>query len=251
MSDGRLTYGEYLMVPRLLELQRPLATPPVHGEMLFVVVQQIQELWFKQILHELPLIIDLCNRRELAEASYVLDRVDRILHALCEQVEILEDLPPLEFQQFRAHLKSASGFESEQFRELEIASGLRDEGYLRFAGRLADVDAILARWPVSLRDAFDCVLDTVHSSHTEALVQLYNHPSDYPDIYRLAESLSTYELRFREWRFHHLQLVTRIIGDRTAGTAGSPGHPYLVKTLEYRFFPELWEARNLLMTAVH
>src|SRR5689334_12920675 len=116
-----LTYGEYLRVPELLSLQTRLSRPPVHGEMLFMVVQQAQELWFKQILHELRLVIDLLERGELPEATHVLDRVDRILRMLGDGVEILEALPPMEFQEFRWLLRTASGFESEQFRELEIA----------------------------------------------------------------------------------------------------------------------------------
>src|SRR5579884_2538745 len=100
MSEGRLTYGDYLAVPQLLALQHPLSEPPVHGEMLFIVVQQAQELWFKQLLHELHLIVRRLTSGALEEAAHVLDRVNRILGMLAEGVEILEALPPSEFQNF-------------------------------------------------------------------------------------------------------------------------------------------------------
>jgi len=246
-ESDRLTYGSYLRVPDLLALQSPLRRPPVHGEMLFIVVQQAQELWFKQILHELRLAIDLLQGDELPEATHVLDRVDRIMHVLCEEVEILESLPPIEFQAFRGLLKTASGFESEQFRELELASGLRRAAHLKLAERLADVPAIVARWPVSLHDAFLLVVARIGPEPIEVLVDVYAHPSDHADVYRLAEALSDYEMRFREWRFHHMTLVQRVIGDEAPGTGGSPGSRYLQQTLDYHFFPELWEARNRLL----
>src|SRR5947209_2647182 len=130
-----LTYGTYLRVPELLRLQTPLSEPPVHGETLFIIVQQVQELWFKQILHELEPIISLLCRGELPEATHMLDRVDRILRVVTNELEILETLPPVEFQRFRRLLKSSSGFESEKFRELELASGLEDEAFLRLASK--------------------------------------------------------------------------------------------------------------------
>jgi tryptophan 2,3-dioxygenase len=248
-SDA-LTYGEYLRVPELLSLQTRLSTPAVHGEMLFMVVQQAQELWFKQILHELRLVIDLLERREIPEATHVLDRVDRILRMLGDGVEILEALPPIEFQEFRWLLRTASGFESEQFRELEIASGLNDPDYLKMAGRIVDLPAVRSRWPITLHDAFRDCIAPVDPDPIAALVQIYAHPSRHPNLYRLCETLSDYELRFREWRFHHAQLVIRVIGDRAPGTAGSSGGAYLNRTLNYRFFPELWEARNKLIAEI-
>lgn len=245
-----LTYGDYLHVPELLQLQTRLSSPPVHGELLFMVVQQAQELWFKQILHELRLVISLLERDELPEATHVLDRVDRILRMLGDGVEILEALPPMEFQQFRWLLRTASGFESEQFRELEIASGLDDPDFLRMAGRIVNLDEVRSRWPVTLHAAFRDCIARVGADPMAALVEIYARPSRHPDLYRLCETLSDYELRFREWRFHHAQLVIRVIGDRAPGTAGSSGGAYLDRTLGYRFFPELWEARNRLVAEV-
>lgn len=245
--NERLTYGDYLRVPELLSLQTPLSDPPVHGELLFIVTQQAQELWFRQILHEVRLVIRLLQGGQLEEAAHVLDRVDRILLMLGEGIEILEALPPVEFQHFRWLLRTASGFESVQFRELELASGLSDPAYLKMVSRLVDVPAICSRWPVTLHDAFLHLVEPLASDPVSALVEVYGHPSRYPDLYRLCESLSDYELRFRAWRFNHAQLVLRVIGDHSTGTTGTPGSAYLESTLRYRFFPELWEARNRLV----
>lgn len=242
----RLTYGRYLRVPELLSLQTPLSEPQVHGEMLFIITQQSQELWFKQILHELRTVIRLLESRELPEATHILDRVDRMLRVLGEEIEILEGLPPAEFQQFRGKLETASGFESKQFRELELASGLDDPDYLRMVSRFVDLEEVGRRWPKSLQFVFLEVVRDVDADPIEALVRIYADPSAYADHYRLAEAVSDYEIRFSKWRFHHIELVLRVIGDRSPGTGGSTGGVYLAKTLQYRFFPELWEARNRL-----
>ena len=120
-----LTYGSYLRVPELLDLQSRLSSPPEHDEMLFIIVQQIQELWFKQLLFELRAVVGLLERRELLEAIRLLNRANRVLKVVCDEVAVLENMPPQDFQRFRYVLTSSSGFESEQFRELELASGWR------------------------------------------------------------------------------------------------------------------------------
>jgi tryptophan 2,3-dioxygenase len=244
------SYGSYLRVPELLRLQSPLSDPEVHGELLFIIVQQTQELWFKQILHELRPIIDLLGRGELEEATHMLDRVNRILRILAQEVEILETLPPAEFQHFRGLLKTASGFESEQFRLLELASGLDDDAYLRLASHALDLDGFRREWPHTLARAFVDALHGIDPDPVQALVRVYADPSAYPDLYRLAEALSDYEGLFAAWRFHHMRLVDRVIGGRSPGTGGSPGARYLMQTLRYRFFPALWEARNELTAAL-
>lgn len=241
-----LTYGSYLRVPELIDLQTPLAEPPVPDELLFIIGQQAEELWFKQLLHDLGAIVEFLREGEIHRATWLLDRANRILRVLSSETELLETISPADFRAFRGALRTASGLESEQFREVELASGLRDEAHLRMASRLVNLTAVLDRWPVSLHDVFLEILVPIHLDPVEALVRLYRHPSGRPDLYRLAEALSEYDLRFQEWRFHHLQVVERIIGDRSPGTGGSPGSPYLFRTLSYHFFPELWEARNRL-----
>jgi tryptophan 2,3-dioxygenase len=240
----QLSYGTYLRVPELLELQSPVGRPAVHDEMLFIILQQAQELWFKQLLHELRAIVDLLIRRELPEAIRLLQRVNHILRVLSEEVEVMETLAPHEFMRFRDMLKPSSGFESEQFRLLELASGLDDDSFLRIAERLVDMPAFRGDWPKTLHTAFLETLGAPDADPVPLLIRIYDAPSQNAALHALAEALSEYEMRFAEWRFHHVLLVERIIGDRAPGTGGSSGTAYLNKTVHYRFFPELWEARN-------
>lgn len=244
--DDPLTYGRYLRIPELTDLQNPLAEPPVHDEMLFIIGQQAEELWFKQILFDLRIAVDGMRDGELDATISLLDRINRILRVLAAETEILESIPPAQFQRFRGVLKAASGLESEQFRELELASGLRDDARLKLASRLLDLPAVLARWPLSLRDALNATLGSVAADPVDAVVAIYSAPDRYPQLYRLCEALSEYDLRLQGWRFHHLQVVERVIGDRSPGTAGSAGSAYLFRTLAVHFFPALWEARNRL-----
>jgi tryptophan 2,3-dioxygenase len=239
----QLSYGTYLRVPELLELQSPVGRPAVHDEMLFIILQQAQELWFKQLLHELHEIVDLMLRGELPEATRLLHRVTRILEVLSEEVQVMETLAPHEFMRFRDLLKPSSGFESQQFRLLELASGLEDEAFLKLAERLVDMNAFRGDWPETLRTAFLQMLGEAEDP-VRTLVGIYEAPSQHTALHALAEALSEYEMRFAQWRFHHVLLVERIIGDRAPGTGGSSGTAYLNRTVRYRFFPELWEARN-------
>ncbi len=239
-----LSYGAYMHVPELLSLQRPLGSPPVPDEMLFIIVQQSQELWFRQLLYDIPRVISALQSDDLAAATRLLSRCCRILRVLGEEVAVLETMPPQEFKRFRHVLSPSSGFESEQFRELEFAGGLREASLLRLIEKRMDSAGMQARWPVSLHDAFLGRLARLTADPAEAVVQIYSHPAEFPQLYDLVEALSEYEVLFSEWRFHHVKLVERAIGDRSMGTAGSSGAGYLGRTLQYRFFPELWEARN-------
>lgn len=248
-GSGPLTYGTYLRVPELLDLQSPLSLPTAHDEMLFIIVQQAQELWFRQILHEWRTVIELLDADVLLEATRLINRVNRILAVLDHEVAILETMPPLEFVRFRGLLSTSSGFESEQFREVELASGLHDPTFLQLIAKHMDGPGLHARWPRTLADAFRAALAPLDPDPVAALVQIYADPTSDPIRFALAEALTEYEIGFQRWRFAHVKLVERVIGDRSAGTAGSAGSGYLGKTLTYRFFPELWIARNQLTAA--
>ncbi len=241
-----LTYSIYLRVPELLELQTPLKVPGVHDEMLFIIVQQVQELWFKQVLHEMHDAIELLSRNELLEAVRLITRISRIVRIMGDEVELLETMPPQQFQHFRHVLETASGFESYQFREVEMASGLSDPTFLKLIEKHMDADAMRARWPQTLHDAFLAHLREIGVDPVDAVVCVYNDPERYAEMYTLAEALSEYEVLFSHWRFHHIKVVERTLGDRALGTAGTGGAGYLGRTLGYRFFPELWEARTHL-----
>jgi tryptophan 2,3-dioxygenase len=244
LASEPLTYSAYLHIPELLSLQSPLGAPEVHDELMFIIVQQAQELWFKQILHELRLVISLMESRAILEARRVLDRMNRMLRLLADEVEVMETIQQVEFQKFRHLLTPSSGFESGQFRQLEFASGLRDESYLKVLNRIMDVSALQQSWPKSLRTVLNEVLRDVDADPARTLVCVYSFPTQYPELYALLEALTEYELGFQGWRYHHLKLVERVIGDKSPGTGGSAGSGYLARTLNYRFFPELWEAHN-------
>jgi tryptophan 2,3-dioxygenase len=217
--------------------------------MFFIIGQQVQELWFKQILYDLAEIVRLVDGDSIFEAARLLDRINRIVSVLSQETELLQTLPPAEFKSFRPILSTASGFESEQFRELEWASGLRDARVGRLVARLEHGQEIIARWPRSLHDVLCSSLTAMADEPVAAIEALYKGTAHHPGLLALLEACSEYEIRFVEWRFHHLKVVERVIGNRSPGTGGSAGGTYLTGTLEYRFFPELWEARNRISAA--
>ena len=241
-----LSYGSYLRVPELLELQTRLGPQDAHDEMLFIITQQAQELWFKQILHDLGAVIGSLGGGDIPRALHLLGRINTIMRVVGQEVTILETMPPPEFHRFRHVLSPASGFESLQFRELELASGLREPTFIKLIERHISVPELWERWPKSLHDAFLEQLEPLASDPVDAVVEVYSHPERHGYLFLLCEAMSEYEVQFSLWRFHHVKLVERAIGDRAMGTAGSAGAGYLGKTLGYRFFPELWEARNRL-----
>ena len=214
--------------------------------MLFIVLQQAQELWFKQMLHDLHAVVALMESGRFLPAAHLLGRVNRILRVVREEMEVMEMLAPIQFQGFRHLLTPSSGFESEQFRELELASGLRDETYLKMVARVVDVEAVRRRWPRTLHDEFCDAAASIDLDPIQAVVRVYTAPEEHAEMHALFEALSEYEMRFAAWRFHHVEVVERVIGDRSTGTGGSAGRSYLSRTLSYRFFPELWEARNVI-----
>jgi tryptophan 2,3-dioxygenase len=120
------SYTEYLKIDELLALQRPLSEGPEHDEMLFIVIHQVYELWFKEILHELDHLERMLSRNDGARARHTLRRILTILKVMVAQLDILETMTPLEFLSFRDRLESGSGFQSYQFRELEFALGWKD-----------------------------------------------------------------------------------------------------------------------------
>jgi tryptophan 2,3-dioxygenase len=240
-----LSYGSYLRVPELTSLQSPLGDPPVHEEMLFIILQQAQELWFKQVLWDMRETIRVLQNDDLFEAIRLLERSVRIMQVLSHEVQILATMPPREFQGFRAVLTPSSGFESHQFRELEYVSGLEDPTYLKLMDKHVGLADLKARWPHTLREAaYGALARALPGDPAEAWTDVYDDPASHPLMFQLAEVLSEYDVYFAEWRFHHIKLVERTIGGQVQGTAGSSGVGYLGKTLGYKFFPELWESRN-------
>jgi tryptophan 2,3-dioxygenase len=257
------TYGEYLKVNELLELQRPLSKGPEHDEMLFIVIHQVYELWFKQVLHEVDYLEGLFARNEAARARHTLKRILTILKVMVAQIDILETMTPLEFLSFRDRLESGSGFQSHQFRELEFALGLKDPKALERYPAGSDVRRRLERrlaapalWDAFLRylaangvavpqrDLERDVTQRVQSSAElhESLIDLYRNR---PALSDLCERMVDLDEGLMEWRYRHVKMVQRTIGTRQ-GTGGSTGAEYLMSTLNQPLFPDLWAIRTEL-----
>ena len=263
-DEDRLTYGGYLKVRELIALQGLLSDPPQHDETLFIIIHQVYELWFKQLLHELDTIVERLNKNETLAAHRLLRRCIEIERVLVNQVGILETMTPMDFLAFRDHLRPASGFQSSQFREIETISGLKDRRYLksyepdtdeyiRIQARLEQPSLGDAFFDLLKRRGFDLPLDSgekqddaqggAHEQRMRELMRIYREADNHYDLFLLAESLIEYDEMFTLWRLRHVKMVERMIGGRT-GTGGSEGAAYLMKTVERRFFPELWELRN-------
>jgi len=265
-KDAPLSYNKYLRVPELIELQTCLSTPAQHDELLFITVHQAYELWFKQILHEIDAAIALMKEDRAAAAAQALRRVVEIEKLLIAQIHILETMSPVRFLGFRDELNPASGFQSMQFREIEFSSGLKDEAVLRaFAADDFAYARLQARTNApSLSEAFFALLRrhgfdtpaidaprdskerrTNYGKRQRALVEVLTHQEQFNQEYQVAEALIEHDEYFSLWRSHHIKMVERMVGTKP-GTGGSEGVGYLKKTLDKKFFPELWEARTYL-----
>ncbi len=252
-QQQRLSYGSYLHVDELLTMQRPLSVPEHHDEMLFIVIHQVYELWFKQLLHEVGAIVRELDAGELLPVAKHFRRVHTIQRLLEQQIDVLETMTPQEFNAFRDNLNPASGFQSIQFRELEFLCGVRRTETLKHIQtspeQLARLERRLAE--PSLYDRVKALLQRrgFDSSSHDALIAsykaIYTNPQENYDLYLLLEDLIEFDERFLLWRGRHVRMVERMIGAKQ-GTGGSLGAAYLATTLEHRFFPELWEVRTYL-----
>jgi aminocarboxymuconate-semialdehyde decarboxylase len=265
----QLTYSSYLQIPELLELQHPQSSPQHHDEMLFIVVHQTYELWFKELLHDLDAVVanlqaagrNPNSHDEVYEAARLLRRCTEITRVLVEQFTILETMLPTHFLAFRGLLEPASGFQSEQFREIEFLCGLKDDKMLRYHRPTPEAYAQLRRRLIepSLRDVFFEALRSMDKlsvdnraterdqfeARARAVLSLYRDEHSYRHWIDVCERLTEFDELIVSWRLRHIQLVERVIGVRM-GTGGSVGSSYLKLTLDKKFFPELWEARTLL-----
>ena len=268
-NSGQLTYSSYLKVPELLNLQEPQSKPEHHDELLFIIVHQTYELWFKELLHDLDAVVgNLCaagvnpaSHDVVYEAARLLRRCTEITRVLIEQFTILETMLPTHFLAFRGKLEPASGFQSEQFRELEFLCGLKDPKMLRYHRPTPEAYAQLERRlrEPSLHDVFfgalqalgkwQCAANATDRECFEVrargVLSLYRDERRYRHWIDVCERLIEFDELIVGWRLRHIQLVERIIGMRM-GTGGSTGSSYLKHTLDKKFFPELWEARTLL-----
>lgn len=240
-----LTYGTYLAVNELLALQRPRSQPEHPDELLFIIVHQSSELWFKVLLHELDGLTARLQKGNALAALAATRRLNALVRIVAAQLSALDTLPPQHFAQFRAYLGSASGGESAQFRAIEAVSGLRDDHFMHVLREHGEVPA-LVRQALERPTLQSLFLDLVRHQGT-TLERIYSDPSP-SELFLLAEDLIEYEQGFQLWRYLHVQLVERVIGPDTGGTGGTLGARYLQRTLQQRFFPELWEVRTRFFT---
>ncbi len=240
-KDEAADYGSYLALDELLSLQRPLSEPEHPDELLFIVVHQASELWFKVILHELDSLVSALESANVAAAMMVAKRLNALVRIVADQLSALDTLPPQRFAQFRGYLGSSSGSQSAQFRAIEAASGLRDPHFLQAIAEHGAPPAVIQRWldRPTLQSLFERLLE--QSGRT--LEDVYGDAAP-SELFLLAEELLEYEQGFARWRFLHVQLVERIIGPGTSGTGGTLGARYLARTVSQRFFPVLWDVRS-------
>jgi tryptophan 2,3-dioxygenase len=258
-----VTYTSYLKLDELLALQSPLSDGPEHDETLFIVIHQVYELWFKQLLHELDYLVVLLDRRDAPRALNTLKRVLTILKVVVAQIDVLETMTPLEFLSFRARLESGSGFQSAQFRELEFLLGQKSpkalERYPAGSAQRKRLEARLAAptvWDAFLRFLVAAGYDVPRAARERDVTQpVAVTPELHPlliDVYRkdamastLCERLVDLDEGVQEWRYRHVKMVERTIGTK-AGTGGSSGAAYLATTLHRPVFPDLWAIRSEL-----
>ena len=262
-TTAALTYSSYLKVDELLSLQQPRSEGPEHDELLFIVIHQVYELWFKELLHEFDRVAQLLSADESHRAQHTLKRILTILKVMVAQLDILETMTPLEFLSFRARLEAASGFQSDQFRQVEFVLGAKsDAAIARFPEGSRAHDALTRRYNApTLWDAFlhylaregyrvpDALLSRDITARPEASVETQNI---LIDVYRndpkngeLCERLVDLDEGIQEWRYRHVKMVERTIGAKR-GSGGSSGAAYLATTLARPLFPDLWEIRGHL-----
>jgi tryptophan 2,3-dioxygenase len=218
------TYVSYLALDQVLNAQQPRSEE--HDEMLFIIVHQVYELWFKEILHELKFLQRSLESGHTAHALGTLKRILTILKTVVAQVDVLETLTPTQFLAFRSRLDSASGFESAQFRALESTLPKVFDSYLQHLSK--------AGYTIPQEKSSPAV--------QEILLAVYK---DDGEAAQVAERLVDLDEGFQEWRYRHVKMVERTIGDKP-GTGGSSGAEYLRKTLFQPAFPDLWAIRSRL-----
>ena len=260
--DNGLTYARHLQTAQLLSAQVPVSDKP--DEMLFIIMHQTMELWIKLVLHEGRLVLDAIRNDRLAGAGKGLDRIATIQRHMIQSWEVLATLTPHDFLTFRGFLRRASGFQSQQYRELEYLLGNKRGDMMIVHKDDAEATARLRATfeapslydellRLLARRGFDIPADRLNRDWTQpyeasdavedAWLTIYTDVDAHWDLYTLAEKITALEYYFQEWRFKHMKTVARVIGHKP-GTGGSSGVNYLVKALDLSFFPELWSMRT-------
>ena len=254
-SAPAMTYARYLALDTLLSCQKPQSA--LDDEMLFIGIHQTKELWLKQIIRELYLAKSQIAAGALVPAYKALARVSRIQAVMTLSWDVLSTMTPSDYSRFRHVLGSSSGFQSDQFRAVETALGVRGGGvpgpltddYLALPSLWDEANAALARAGFAIPDEVlkrDWAQPYVpHKAVEDAWAQGYRDTGKYWELYQLAEKLVDIDDAFATWRHKRVLTVSRVIGMKP-GTGGTAGVPYLESTLSKRAFPELWALRTQL-----
>ncbi|MCH2161157.1 MAG: tryptophan 2,3-dioxygenase family protein [Phycisphaerales bacterium] len=258
-----MSYGEYLKVNELLDLQQPRSEGPEHDEMLFIVIHQVYELWFKQQLHEADHLCNALIEHDSDSANSTLVRMLTILKTMVGQIDVLETMTPVSFLSFRDFLASASGFQSSQFREFEFVLGHKRAGPLNnYPEGSPERTALEQRlqqpsvWRCLLTylsaegipvpaSVLDAPVEESTTASPELQTQLLEIYHNRPRLRELCERFVDLDEGIQEWRYRHVKMVERTIGFKK-GTGGSPGAAYLRTTLFAPLFPDLWDIRSEL-----
>lgn len=258
-----LTYSSYLKLPQLLDLQKVKSDPPEHDEMLFIVIHQTYELWFKLMLHELDRVKRDFTKGDLYGAIHTFKRLRTIMKTLVGQLDILETMTPMSFTSFRDRLETSSGFQSTQFRELEFVLGYKRPNVIKYLHESDPAYAIVEQ-RLMARSVYDHFYDFLGHFEVEVPPHVLEKPADAPNqgdetvqegLYRLyttrpdvailLELMTDFDEGLQEWRYRHVKIVERTIGAKQ-GTGGSPGVEFLKKSLFTPVFPDLWAIRHRL-----
>jgi tryptophan 2,3-dioxygenase len=258
-----VTYASYLRLDDLLSLQAPHQGEMEHDETLFVIIHQVYELWFKELLHELDFLMARLRENDGPRGLHTLKRVLTILKVLVAQIDILETMTPLGFLSFRDRLETGSGFQSFQFRELEFTIGVKNAAVLeRYPAGSEHRRRVERRFSnPTLWDAFlrflvangfpvpQALLDRDVTGAIEPSPELQRILVDayrtHPGVQSVCERFVDLDEGLMEWRYRHVKMVERTIGTRR-GTGGSAGAAYLTTTLNRPAYPDLWVIRTEL-----
>lgn len=255
-----ITYTNYLKIDELIKLQQLKSDPQEHDEMLFIIIHQTYELWFKQILHEFGKLRNELESGNTWNSVKTLRRILTIMKTLVSQVDILETMTPLEFNSFRAFLGQSSGFQSLQFREVEILCGLRlplmveahkdNPRHLEVLNSRMDENTLwesfgmyLTKKGFSVKPKRKNDVGLMFSPSVEIQQTLIKVMQSQPELALVCELLVDFDEGLQEWRYRHVKMVERTIG-RKKGTGGSPGVKYLKTTTNHAIFPDLWAIRS-------
>ena len=259
--DGRMSYGDYLGLDRILGAQTPLST--AHDEMLFIIQHQTSELWMRLAIHELNAARLQLQTGDMRPAFKMLSRLSRIFEQLNNAWDVLRTMTPSDYTTFREALGQSSGFQSHQYRLIEFMLGNRNKAMLRPHAHRPELAQMLED-ELTKPSLYDVALHALHKAHPlpqdvmegdvgqahqpsdsvmAAWTRVYEDPTRHWELYELAEKLVDLEDYFRRWRFNHVTTVERVIGFKR-GTGGTGGVSYLKRMLEVELFPELWHLRT-------